>query len=147
MRKDQVDLENGLAHIPDSKSANGVADMPMSEPAKKAFEAQIKATPDSEHLFPPPKPHITTFKKAWAATLKRAGVPHFPLYHLRHTFAARLSAGGVAGHFVTQLLRQGDATVFKRYSQAKLGMMREALAKLDRQANERTKRSGTPAPN
>jgi len=26
--------------------------------------------------------------------------------------------------------------VFKRYSQAKLGMMREALQKLDRQANE-----------
>jgi hypothetical protein len=35
------------------------------------------------------------------------------------------------------MLRQGDAEVFKRYSQAKLGMMREALAKMDRQANER----------
>jgi hypothetical protein len=32
---------------------------------------------------------------------------------------------------------QGDADVFKLYSQAKLGMMREALAKLDRPANER----------
>ena len=38
---------------------------------------------------------------------------------------------------VTQMLRQGDAEVFKLYSQAKLGMMREALAKLDRAANER----------
>jgi hypothetical protein len=28
---------------------------------------------------------------------------------------------------VTQLLRQGDSSVFKRYSQAKLAMMREAL--------------------
>jgi len=28
----------------------------------------------------------------------------------------------------TQMLRQGDAEVFKRYSRAKLGMMREALA-------------------
>ena len=35
------------------------------------------------------------------------------------------------------MLRQGDAEVFKLYSQAKLGMMREALAKLDRKANER----------
>jgi hypothetical protein len=49
-----------------------------------------------------------------------------------------LSAGGVADHVVTQMLRQGDAVVFKLYSQAKLGMMREALAKLDRKANERT---------
>jgi hypothetical protein len=33
--------------------------------------------------------------------------------------------------------------VFKRYSQAKLGMMREALAKLDRHANERSENSLT----
>ena len=38
---------------------------------------------------------------------------------------------------VTQMLRQGDAEAFKLYSQAKLGMMREALTKLDRKANER----------
>ncbi len=38
---------------------------------------------------------------------------------------------------VTQMLRQEDAEVFKLYSQAKLGMLREALAKLDRQAQER----------
>jgi hypothetical protein len=35
------------------------------------------------------------------------------------------------------MLRQGDAEVSKLYSQAKLGMMREALTKLDRQANQR----------
>ena len=69
-------------------------------------------------------------------TLQRAAIPHFSLYELRHTFATRLSAGGVADHFVTQMLRQGDAAVFKRYSQAKLNMMRESLSKLDRQANE-----------
>ena len=64
------------------------------------------------------------------------GVTYFSLYELRHTFATRLSAGGVADHFVTQMLRQGDSKVFKRYSQAKLNMMREALARLDRHANE-----------
>jgi hypothetical protein len=34
------------------------------------------------------------------------------------------------------LLRQGDAKVFKKYSQMKLQMKREALIKLNRQANE-----------
>jgi integrase len=82
-------------------------------------------------------------KRAWDATLRRAGVPHSTLYELRHTFATRLSAGGVADHFVTQMLRQGDAAVFKRYSQAKLNMMREALEKLDRRADERGSSSGT----
>jgi hypothetical protein len=37
---------------------------------------------------------------------------------------------------VTQLLRQGDAKVFRKYSQTKLQMKREALQKLNRQANE-----------
>ncbi|MGB9484544.1 MAG: hypothetical protein WCD04_00315, partial [Terriglobia bacterium] len=63
------------------------------------------------------------------------------------TFATRLSAGGVADHFVSQMLRQGDAQVFKRYSQAKLTMMREALAKMDRKANEHEVISGTARPN
>ena len=110
--------------------------------ARKAFIAQMKESGNSEYLFPSPraagkKPHITTVRKLWDRTLKNAGLPHFSLYELRHTFATRLSAGGVAAHFVTQMLRQGDASVFKRYSQAKLNMMREALSKLDRHANER----------
>ena len=44
---------------------------------------------------------------------------------------------------MTQMLRQGDAGVFKRYSQAKLNMMREALARLDRKENEHGANSGT----
>jgi hypothetical protein len=34
------------------------------------------------------------------------------------------------------MLRQGDATVFKKYSRMKLLMKREALEKINRQANE-----------
>jgi hypothetical protein len=37
---------------------------------------------------------------------------------------------------VTQMLRQGDSQVFKKYSQMKLQMKREALEKLNRHANE-----------
>jgi hypothetical protein len=37
---------------------------------------------------------------------------------------------------VTQLLRQSDAQVFKKYSQMKLQMKREALEKLKRRVNE-----------
>ena len=69
-------------------------------------------------------------------TLRRAKVPYFRIYDLRSTYATRLSAGGVADEWVTQLLRQGDAKVFKKYSQMKLQMKREALQKLNRTANE-----------
>jgi hypothetical protein len=71
------------------------------------------------------------------------GVPYFRIYDLRSTYATRLSAGGVADEWVTQLLRQGDAKVFKKYSQMKLQMKREALEKMNRQANEMVLDSGT----
>lgn len=152
MLKSQVDLENRVAHIPDSKTENGIADMPMTEPAYAAFKEQIEQTPGCDYLFPRltdrgAKPYLCSLKKTWRTALRRAGVPYFSLYELRHTFATRLSAGGVADHFVPLMLRQGDADVFKRYSQAKLNMMREALTKLDRSANERPANFGTANPN
>ena len=45
---------------------------------------------------------------------------YFRIYDLRSTYATRLSAGGVADEWVTQLLRQVDAKVFKKYLQMKL---------------------------
>ncbi len=42
----------------------------------------------------------------------------------------------VADEWVTQMLRQGDGQVFKKYSQMKLQMKREGLEKLNRRANE-----------
>jgi len=148
MKKSQVDLENSLVHIDQSKTPSGIGDMPMTELVREAFKSQMDATPGSDYLFPRltplgKKPYIGSLKKVWATTLRRAGIPYFSLYELRHTFATRLSAGGVSDHFVTQMLRQGDAQVFKRYSQAKLMMMREALARLDRNANEHQEHSGT----
>ncbi len=150
MKKSQVDLDNGVVHIADSKTANGIGDMPMTVAARVAFSRQMEDTEGSEYLFPSfkrkaRKPYLTNVRKGWTATLEKAGVPYFTLYEVRHTFATRLSAGGVADHMVTQMLRQGDSEVFKLYSQAKLGMMREALAKLDRAANERAANSYTGA--
>jgi hypothetical protein len=42
----------------------------------------------------------------------------------------------LADEWVTQMLRQSDAQVFKKYSQMKLQVKREALVKLNRRANE-----------
>jgi integrase len=126
--------------------------MPFSELACEALKAQMEATPGSEYFFSTPsrkakRSYIGSLKKVWVTTLRGAGVRYFPLYELRHTFATRLSAGGVADHFVTQMLRQGDSAVFKRYSRAKLNMMREALTMLHRRANEHGRISGTANPN
>ena len=47
-----------------------------------------------------------------------------------------------ADEWLTQMLRQGDAQVFKKYSQMKLQMKRKALEKLNRRASETATASG-----
>ena len=150
MKKDQLDLENGTVWIPDSKTPNGVAEVPLTDIAVEAFQRQLALSETSQYLFPSDgnaDGHQRTFKTVWHAVLRRAGVRYFRIYDLRSTYATRLSAGGVADEWVTQLLRQGDAKVFKKYSQMKLQMKREALAKLNRQANEGSASFVTAQPN
>jgi integrase len=150
MKKEQLDLENRTVWIPDSKTPNGVAEVPLTEITVEAFRSQLVISGPSEYLFPSDENadgYQKTFKTVWHATLRRAGVRYFRIYDLRSTYATRLSAGGVADEWVTQLLRQGDAKVFKKYSQMKLQMKREALTKLNRQANEGGLSFGTVQPN
>jgi integrase len=139
MKNDQVDLDNAVVWIPDSKTPNGVAEVPLTPLAVRAFQDQLRIASSGTYLFPSDKNqsgHQTTLKTVWHKTLKRAKIPYFRIYDLRSTYATRLSAGGVADEWVTQMLRQGDAKVFKKYSQMKLQMKREALEKINRQANE-----------
>ena len=139
LRKDQVDLQNAVVWIPDSKTPNGIAEVPLSSLAVEASKAQMAISGEGPFLFPSnriPNRHQTTLKTVWRKTLRRAKIAYLRIYHLRSTYATRLSAGGVADEWVTQMLRQTDAQVFKKYSQMKLQMKREALEKLNRRANE-----------
>jgi len=146
MKKDQLDLSNAVVWIPDSKTPNGIAEVPLTLHAVDAFRDQLAIAGDGPFLFPSdlnPTGHQVELKTVWQKSLRRAKVPYFRIYDLRSTYATRLSAGGVADEWVTQLLRQGDSQVFKRYSQMKLQMKREALEKINRQANEMPMDSGT----
>jgi integrase len=69
MKKDQIDLDNWVVHIADSKTANGIGDMPLTAAARDAFQRQIQESQGSEYLFPSPKakarkPYITNVRKA-----------------------------------------------------------------------------------
>jgi len=141
MKKEQVDLANAVVWIPDSKTPDGISEVPLTKLALEAFRSQMSISGNGVFLFPNdriPTTHLKSLKTAWRNTLRRAAIPYFRIYDLRSTYATRLSAGGVSDEWVTQMLRQGDSQVFKKYSQMKLQMKREALVKLNRQANEMT---------
>jgi len=135
-------IRTHLGHIAKMFSS----EIPLTPLAIEAFKSQMLISGIGPFLFPSdknPSGHHKNLKTAWRKTLKRAGVPYFRIYDLRSTYATRLSAGGVADEWVSQLLRQGDAKVFKKYSQMKLQMKREALEKMNRQSNEMPQDSGT----
>jgi integrase len=139
MKKEQVDLDNKTVFIVDSKTPTGVAEVPLTDISVEAFRSQMELAGPGTWLFPSsqkPDEHLGSFNKPRQTALRKAGAPYFRLYDLRSTYVTRLSAGGVADEWVTQLLRQTDARVFKKYSQMKLQMKREALNRMNRKAGE-----------
>jgi integrase len=72
-------------------------------------------------------------KIAWRATLKRAGVPHFPIYNLWHAFCTRLS--WVAPDAVIQrAMRHTSPETKRRYQLSMVKQVREAMEKANQQA-------------
>lgn len=96
MKKDQVDFVDKTVWIPDSKTPNGVAELPLTGVALQAFRGQMRLAGPGEYLFPSdlnPEGHQRPLRTVWRLTLKRAGVSYFRLYDLRSTYATRLRAG------------------------------------------------------
>ena len=88
MKKEQLDLANAMVWIPDSKTPNGVAEVPLTPLALEAFRGQLRLSPCSPYLFPSdenPSGHQRTLKTSWHATLRRAKVAYFRIYDLRST--------------------------------------------------------------
>ena len=50
-RKDQVDLSNAVVWIPDSKTPNGIAEVPLTPLAVEALRRQMAITPESPFSF------------------------------------------------------------------------------------------------
>ena len=75
---------------------------------------------------------IGSVKRAWRTALKKAGVPCFPIYNLRHVFCTRLS--WVAPDAVVQRAMRHSSPETKRHYQ--LGMVDQVREGIER-ANER----------
>lgn len=74
---------------------------------------------------------ITTVKKAWTTTLKKAEVAHFPIYNLRHVFCTRLS--WVAPDTVVQrAMRHSSPETKRRYQLGMVEQVRQSLEKANK---------------
>lgn len=143
LRWSQVDLERKVIRLDNNvKTPGSVEPIPLSDYACGVLAAwKREQGSSSPYLFPSPvRPNrpISTVKTAWKATLRRAGVPHFQIYNLRHVFCTRLSE--VAADAVVQrAMRHTSPETKRRYQLGMADEVRKAVEK----ANESVYGEGT----
>jgi integrase len=137
VRWDQVDLTHGVIHLGGSvKTTDSAQPLPLSRLACDVLKEWSKEQNSrSPYVFPSPrnsdKP-IRSVRRAWRTALKRARVPYFPIYNLRHVFCTRLS--WVAPDAVVQRAMRHSSPETKRHYQ--LGMVDQVREGIER-ANQR----------
>ena len=94
-------------------------------------------------FFNPQRPtlHIRSVKTAWHSALKLAGLPRFPIYQCRHSFATRLAAAGVSDTIIDQLLGHSRRDVLRFYTASVPEYQRDAIIRLDQLRSAKTERS------
>jgi integrase len=70
-----------------------------------------------------------------------AGLPRFPIYQCRHTFATRLAASGVSDTIIDQLLGHSRRDVLRFYTARVLEYLRDAIMRLDQLRTTKTELS------
>jgi len=89
-------------------------------------------------------PFIRSVKTAWHNALKIAGLPRFPIYKCRATFATRLAAAGVSDIIVDQLLGHSRKGVLRFYTARVPEYLRDAIDLLDELRRVKAEASGKP---
>ena len=142
LRWEQVDLHNQVIRLGGNvKTKDSEQPVPLTRLASDVLiEWKKECGSRSPFLFPSPsnpeKP-IGNVRRAWKTTLKKAGVPYFPIYNLRHVFCTRLS--WVAPDAVVQHAMRHSSPETKRFYQ--LGLAQQVREHLE-QVNEKTYEGG-----
>jgi integrase len=141
-----VDFGESTITVAQSKTTAGLRTLPMTAFLKCELWKWQSATREiSEYVFfnpQRPSTYIRSVKTAWHNALKMAGLPRFPIYQCRHTFATRLAAAGVSDTIIDQLLGHSRRDVLRYYTGRVLEYLRDAVMRLDQLRNAKTEVSG-----
>jgi integrase len=122
LRWGDINFLDDVLQVKQSKTPPGIRSVPLSVPCKTELLCwrNLIGTEFSEWVFPnfSNRRHpLQGGRKAWASTLKKAGLPYFPIYYLRHTFASRLTSAGVSPLTIAQMLGHSSTQIVPRYAQ------------------------------
>jgi integrase len=136
LRWKDIDFLGDVLRVEQSKTPSGIRSVPLTALCKaELLRWRNLVGPDfSEWVFPnfSDRRHpLQGGRKAWASTLKKAGLPYFPIYYLRHTFASRLTAAGVSTLTIAQMLGHSSTQIVPRYAQVLDQNRIDAVKKLE----------------
>ena len=131
-----IDFLNESIRVRQSKTMAGQRIVPMSSRCNaELLRWQGLFGPSfSEYVFPKPghpETHLRDVRVAWANALSAAGLEHFWIYDLRHTFASRVTQAGVSHIFVAQIMGHSSPGILQTYAKAIDEYKRSASSKLE----------------
>jgi integrase len=136
LKWEDVDLPQGVLHVRLSKTPAGRRVVPLSKHCARALKEWMKLTGPkfSSYVFANPhnpEGHLKSVRKTWDRALKCARVEKRPIYHLRATFASRLSAAGASDNLVAGMLGHSSPIILNTYAKVVDEYRRAAIQKLD----------------
>jgi integrase len=136
LRWKDIDFLGNVLRVEQSKTPSGIRSVPLAATCKSELLRwrSLVGPKFSEWVFPnfSDRRHpLQGGRKAWASTLKSAGIPYFPIYYLRHTFASRLTAAGVSPVTIAQMLGHSSTQIVPRYAQVLDQNRLDAMKKLE----------------
>ena len=113
LKWEYLDLDMGLARLPDSKTGFKVLHLPR--PALEVLEGILEY---SKWVFPGSKGdgHMTEVHHAWRAVCKKAGLTGWRIHDLRHAFASTAVNSGHSLPQIGALLGHSQAMTTARYA-------------------------------
>jgi integrase len=131
-----IDFDNAVIHIHESKTLAGRRPVPLSECCAAELQRWRNLTgPEySEFVFFNPtdkKKHLLKLPKTWRSALKKAKIGYFPIYNLRHTFATRGNACEIPPITLAQLIGHSSTGIIQTYAKVVDQSRRDAIKKLE----------------
>jgi integrase len=122
-----IDFKQKLLTVEGATAKSGsTRHVPLNDESVRVLKQWREQCSDQDRVFLVE----TSFKRAWAALLTRAGIKDFRWHDLRHHFTSRLAQVGVPLNTIRELLGHASLLMTVRYAHLAPDQKREAVARL-----------------
>jgi integrase len=131
-----IDFLNESIRVSQSKTLAGQRIVPMSSRCNAEL---LRWREDfgphfSEYVFAKPghpEVHLRDVRAEWKNAVRAAGLEHFWIHDLRHSFASRVTQAGVSHIFLAQIMGHSSPSILQTYAKAIDEYKRSAISKLE----------------